>query len=352
MGQPDILDVAAKRAADALKRMQSVRIPPTPHNFTIWYAYCSGEPAELVQALDHMLEARQAFSNERNSEIYQQFFSTGEGGAVLANATAQINSELGVVLRRLGKAGDDAAEYGVALKEFSGQLTDSPAGKGYPEVIASMLSATRDMESRNQELESKLTVSSHQIAQLQDELDEVSQEALTDGLTGIANRRRFDSELNRAMTTAEEDGTPLALLMLDIDHFKVFNDTHGHQVGDQVLRLLAATLRSTVKGRDTPARFGGEEFVIILPETELAAAASLGDVIRETVRKKKIVNRTTGEQMGEITVSVGAGLYRSGEAAESFIERVDKAMYRAKGEGRNRVCKEAPVAPVAEAADV
>ena len=119
-----------------------------------------------------------------------------------------------------------------------------------------------------------------------------------------------------------------------------------------MLRLLAATLRSTVKGRDTPARFGGEEFVIILPETELAAAASLGDVIRETVRKKKIVNRTTGEQMGEITVSVGAGLYRSGEAAESFIERVDKAMYRAKGEGRNRVCKEAPVAPVAEAADV
>jgi diguanylate cyclase len=128
--------------------------------------------------------------------------------------------------------------------------------------------------------------------------------------------------------------------MIDIDHFKKFNDTYGHLVGDQVLRLVARTMVENLKGRDIIARYGGEEFVILLPSTKLEDAIRVGDHLRSCLGNKSIRKRNSNETLGTVTVSIGATLYYAGELLDEFIGRADIALYKAKNAGRNQVATE------------
>jgi diguanylate cyclase len=126
-------------------------------------------------------------------------------------------------------------------------------------------------------------------------------------------------------------------MMTDIDHFKAFNDNFGHLTGDQVLRLVALSVKQNVKGQDTAARYGGEEFAVVLPNTVLRSAITVGDHIRRAVMTKELMKRSTGEHLGRVTVSIGVATLHKGETAASLIERTDACMYAAKRHGRNRV---------------
>ncbi len=193
------------------------------------------------------------------------------------------------------------------------------------------------MVEQNNQLEQKLASSSSQIQELQSTLDVVRKESLTDGLTGISNRKSFDERIQEEIKLSEKEHTKLSLLMIDIDFFKSFNDNYGHQTGDQVLKLVAHTLINGVKGRDMAARYGGEEFAILLPETPLSAAKRVADGLRERIANKEIINRATGVHLGQITISVGVSEHQKGENVDNLIERADKALYKAKELGRNRV---------------
>jgi diguanylate cyclase len=175
------------------------------------------------------------------------------------------------------------------------------------------------------------------VTELRKNLDNVKKEAMTDGLTGLSNRKAFDKQIRDAVEESDNIGIPVVLMMLDIDFFKKFNDTYGHQVGDQVLRLVARTLTDNVKGRDIAARYGGEEFAIILPETALPSGLKVAEVLRRSVESKEVVNKTNNETLGRITLSVGVAEYKPGESISQFIERADAALYEAKKAGRNRV---------------
>src|SRR5690606_9542416 len=137
----------------------------------------------------------------------------------------------------------------------------------------------------------------------------------------IFNRKHFDEGILHAIADARQGEAPLSLLLLDIDHFKHFNDTWGHQTGDQVLRLVAMTLKSNIKGRDIAARYGGEEFAAILPDTDLKGAVILADNIRKAVQAKELLKRSTNEKLGRITASVGVAAFRPNDTASSLIER-------------------------------
>jgi len=150
----------------------------------------------------------------------------------------------------------------------------------------------------------------------------------------------FDTELLAAVAETQENGETVALVMIDIDHFKSFNDTWGHQTGDQVLRLVAQCMSENVKGRDTVARFGGEEFAIILRRTTLEHATRLADQIRAYVESKKLIKRSTGDVLGTITVSAGVARLGERDTPASLIQRADSCLYRAKNTGRNRVVGE------------
>ena len=190
-------------------------------------------------------------------------------------------------------------------------------------------------------LEERLSASKEEINQLQENLEVVRNESLTDPLTSLANRKYFDEALVKAIATASGKGEPLSLLMTDIDHFKRFNDTYGHLTGDQVLRLVAMSVRQNVKGQDIAARYGGEEFVVVLPNTVLQSASTLADHIRCAVMNKELKKRSSGENLGRITISVGVAALRPGDTPQALIERADNCLYAAKRSGRNRVISEA-----------
>jgi diguanylate cyclase len=205
------------------------------------------------------------------------------------------------------------------------------------QVLQVASSKTKKMLQQNQMLEDQLAKSTQLMEDLKRDLEYVRREAMTDGLTGLANRKSFDTEMDRILTESRENKRIFTLLMVDIDHFKSFNDNFGHQVGDQVLRLVARTLKDGLKGRDFAARYGGEEFAIILPETDLASGVTVGNSLRKAVATKDVINRNTGEILGRITMSVGVAEFSGDLTMEDMIERADNALYTAKHNGRNQV---------------
>ena len=145
-------------------------------------------------------------------------------------------------------------------------------------------------------------------------------ESLTDPLTTLANRKFFDAELDRAVAEANALYEPLALLMCDVDHFKAFNDRFGHLTGDQVLRLVAISVKQIVRGEDIAARYG-EEFAIALPKTALRSAISVADQIRRAVMNKELMKRSSGERLGRVTISIGVALLRPADTPQSLLDR-------------------------------
>ena len=143
------------------------------------------------------------------------------------------------------------------------------------------------------------------------------------------------------MKVARERGEPLSMMLFDIDYFKSFNDNYGHLTGDQVLRLVAMTLKQNIKGQDITARYGGEEFAVVLPNTALRQALTVADNIRRAVMSKELKKKSTGEILGRVTISAGVAVLSPRDDADSLIERADACLYAAKRNGRNRVICEA-----------
>jgi len=161
--------------------------------------------------------------------------------------------------------------------------------------------------------------------------------AITDALTGLHNRRYMESHLGTLAEQASSRGKPLAVMMLDIDFFKSINDNYGHDAGDDVLREFAVRVRKSIRGIDLACRYGGEEFVIVMPETDLHVAGMVAERLRRSIAGEPFaVNK--GENRIEVTISIGLSiLERKGEAVADVLKRADTALYRAKHDGRNRV---------------
>jgi len=325
-------------AHDALAWMAQRRVPPTAQNYEVILGYVGGENAELKATIDGLSARDCRFDPSVMASLHDQYFRIRRESEELTELSGKISSELGSLVKLLNTAGRDQSAYGSALSKASGELVRPDLSESrIKNLIDHVVQATHAMEVRSKTLEDQVKTSSQEVAQLRVHLESVRREALTDTLTGVPNRKAFDSELKRAMEQAAETGEPMSLLMCDIDHFKKFNDTWGHQTGDQVLKLVANCISENVKGRDTAARFGGEEFAVVLPQTELADAVRLAYQIRSKVESKKLVKKSNGDILGVITISIGVAQYAMKEGAEGLIQRADACLYAAKRTGRNRV---------------
>jgi diguanylate cyclase len=194
--------------------------------------------------------------------------------------------------------------------------------------------------SRAVKLEASFDEKTRELDAIRDSLNKSEERAKTDTLTGLPNRRALDEFLRKAQMAAMETGETLSILLIDIDHFKRFNDNFGHAIGDQVLRLVANALRERVREIDLPARYGGEELIAVLPGADLAACKAVAERIRRSISERQITRRSTGEIIPGITVSIGVGQFQFGEAMADLIDRCDRALYLAKKKGRNRVVSE------------
>jgi diguanylate cyclase len=340
MPLPDDFRQAKDYADVALAAMTAHKVPPTPANYAVWHAYATRLMPELNRTIDILISNRQEFTLALNTELYNRFCDTGRHFNLLQDTGDRLQYTVDQVVRYLKTASGETTEFGKTLDHYSSELGGGETQDEMQALISGLILETRRMAERNRALEERLNQSSGEIVELRQNLEVVRRESLTDALTGIPNRKFFETRLREAARDALESGDPLSLLIADIDHFKQFNDSFGHQLGDQVLRLVARTLSDSVKGRDTPARYGGEEFAIVLPQTRLKDALVLADQIRRTMMRRHIVRRNTGDDFGAVTLSIGASCYRPGEQLSETVRRADMALYHAKRGGRNRVVSE------------
>lgn len=329
----------------ALDQIRALGQPASPRNFAIWYHYATGYNPALNRAINQTLEQKGALADPDLEQIYDTYIATERVGQAVDSVGSKVLDEIKQVLAMIDAASGTTTSYSESLADASAKLAATSDRDTLRAVIERLIEGTRDMEINNKKLEASLSTSRQEIEQLHESLATVRTESQTDPLTGLANRKMFDGAVAKAIADAKEKREALALLMADVDYFKLFNDKFGHQTGDQVLRLVAQAMKQNVKGQDIAARYGGEEFVIALPRTALRAAVSVAEQIRSAVMAKELMKRSNGERLGRITISIGVAHLRGDDAASSLIERADHCLYAAKRNGRNRViCETDPEA--------
>lgn len=317
--------------------MENHGVVPSPANFELFFAYAGGTNPPLSRAVDAHLKTKKPFAPDILDELRHHVSKERNAIDQLETLSKDVSTVLGSVLVTLQTAGKDADSYGQTLSAAIAEMVGDQSPAAVRKLMDGLLGATQAMETRTKVLEDELHRSSAEVNELKTKLDDVRKESLTDPLTAIPNRKLFDIALANAIHDANETGEEFVLCMCDIDHFKTFNDTWGHQTGDQVLRLVGACLSENVKGRDTAARYGGEEFAVILRQTRLEHALNLANQIRGHVESKKLVKKSTGDILGTITISIGVAQFVPGETTAGLIGRADDCLYAAKRAGRNCV---------------
>jgi diguanylate cyclase len=323
-------------AKTAIALMGECAVIPTPDNFELFYAFAAGENPGITQVIGAMVAAKKSFTPEILSDLRQRCLSGARAARAMDTVGTSMTQTIDTVLVKLEAAGRHTEAYTNQLSAATGELSEGQSPADVRKLVEELIAATKAMESKAKSLEGELQKSSEQVSELRGKLDDVRKESLTDPLTAIANRKAFDTAMETAMLALAE-GEAVALMMCDIDHFKKFNDSWGHQTGDQVLRLVAACLSENVKGRDTAARYGGEEFGVLLRGTSLADATHVADQIRLAVQGRKLVKKSTGDVLGTITISIGVAQFLPGDTADMVIRRADACLYGAKQNGRNMV---------------
>ncbi len=339
LASADTPEQAAERVRQVLPFMARSGLAPHPLHFTIAWEHLSGRNAALSEDINRRTAdtGPGALTPEVCEALYTRHILDPDA-LTLEALRDRMNGLVGNAIDGLTHASTQAQRCQVALDDQCEQL-EHLAGdpSALRNILGAVLSEARSLTEVSHGLERRLDETNREIVNLREELSRVRQTALTDALTGLANRAALDRALvERAI---QPSGTGLNVLMIDIDHFKSINDRFGHLVGDKVLRYLGGVLKGAVGERGLAARYGGEEFAVLVDRIGDDAALALAESIRRDIEASQLRRKEGGESLGTITVSIGVAAAHPGETSEALLARADSALYEAKHGGRNRVVK-------------
>ena len=340
---PQAYDLARK----ALAGMEQHRVWPTPLNYELWLHYVGHPGGALAQEIERLLSNGEAITEEVSEGLAATYLPKARLNEHIRDAGDLLNRELASIAEAIQKAKRSNEHYGQTLAGAGKSLDDDLDASALKVTIESLSTATRRVQRENATLEKKLADSAAEVTRLKEHLEQVRRDATTDALTNLANRKAFDEELGRACAEAAEKGEPLSLAVIDIDHFKNFNDTWGHQTGDQVIRYVSSVIGRMAPPPRFAARYGGEEFAMIFPRERGAEVIETLEEIRVEVSSRILKRRSTNEDLGAVTVSAGFAELLTGESVEALLERADAALYASKRTGRNKVSSAPAVAAAA-----
>lgn len=329
----------------ALSAMAQQDVSPTPINYTLWYEYVSGKNASLKKAMDHYVQQGDPITDQIHQELYQQYIADGDR-LINRKILQEFQRVIDEVAGHVKETGGDLSLQGGKLKTLAGRLENETHLNAVRNIVDFLILATRQILASSGRLENRLSKVTSEVDALRGQMARLKAQAVTDALTGLVNRWGLEKLLQREMQLAKKAQKDLCIIMADIDNFKQINDTYGHLVGDNVIKMFASTLTDFVKGRDLVVRYGGEEFLMVLPDTPLSGAISLSGNMKAFLETMKWRRKETGKTLGKISLSFGVAKYRYDESMESLIHRADKALYYSKQNGRNRVTSEDEVTPL------
>ena len=335
----DSFEQAGEFLRIAIKQLTSFKIPPDPVNYTVMYDYASGRNNNLVSEVDQCMQSREPITTENCRGWYEQYVIQDQA-LKTNNLVKDFRSSLDELLQIIAKSASTYPAYGHRLQTFSDALDKADSITDMVGLVKEVIQETAQMSQSTEQMVTHLTTMQGEIQDLRQQLANKDTEANTDQLTGLLNRRGMEKSLLHVIQQAKSNGHPLSVILIDIDHFKKINDTHGHLVGDNVLQIVAHTIRDGIKGQDIAVRYGGEEFVVLLPNTPLAGGVALADKIRTLFENQTWRTRTTGQAIGKITISAGVAVYKPNEDPSAIIRRADEALYASKNNGRNQVTAE------------
>jgi diguanylate cyclase len=333
---------AAEYMRLAIPLMRKHEIAMTPANYAVWYEYVSGTNIALKDALDEHIDEHGRLTDKESRELYERFFDREKNQTALLEMRQDLKRVLAEVFSFVSTGVVATEAISSNLVDIINKLHPDMSRDDVHGVIEEVISETRMAVSASDILIERLNTTMAEMQDLKKDLDDAKREAKIDTLTKLANRKAFDAILDTATAESDVSGVEVCLIFADLDLFKKVNDTHGHLVGDQVLKVVSKSLKEAVKGRDLVARYGGEEFGIILLNTSLDNAKKVAENIRAEISSKRIQRRDSREPIGKITMSFGVARYFPSEGSESFLQRADRALYMSKRKGRNTVTEAPP----------
>ena len=307
----------------------------TPQNYAVWYEYATGINRSLNEAIVKLIDSGHKFDSDTVEELYLKHVS--ECNTDIERALREeIRKLLAEVAGATEKTDKQAFQFGNSLQKYGETLKQYIEPDMLASLISNMSGDTDKMRDSMRNLQTELITSKQQVEKLQQDLQSARGEALTDPLTGLLNRRGFESKANEVMADRTGPSKGLCMLMVDIDHFKKINDTYGHLFGDKVICGISEILKSKVRGQDSVARLGGEEFAVLLADTDTSGACIVAEHIRQSVERCKISRHNTQEMIDGISISIGVAAKSIGSNLISLLDHADKALYASKSQGRNR----------------
>ncbi|MFO0388689.1 MAG: GGDEF domain-containing protein [Alphaproteobacteria bacterium] len=327
-------------AKQAMTLMDAHKVRPTPENYAVWFAYSEGKNKELAAEIDNIDANKLPFTLDTSKYLYNKYIVGNRNQKVLDDASLAAQKLLQDVLRVVTDFSGEQKNYNKDVDQYIEKISVDFEDDNIKNTLKELVTATTTLRQSGEKITEKLEESKKEITVLRKNLQQVTIEAQRDFLTGVFNRKTFEKMYDELSMVAKEKQTELCLIMIDIDFFKKFNDKYGHLLGDEVLKTVARTLTEVLKGRDVVARFGGEEFVVILPETPIEGAMKVADMIRATIASKELKRKDTGETFGTITVSMGVAKFRhTSDTLPTLMKRADDALYQSKHKGRNCVTR-------------
>ncbi len=334
------MKTAAEIARKVLPKMGEFEVPLTPQNYRIWFEYYLGTNKNLVEEVEGIINSGNGFTPKINRKLYEKYFEDEEYRKRFKQIQEQARTVMKNFLEQVMLTTSSSSEYTDKLRQYALRLDRVKHFSEIQDILESMKKDTAIMIRSTSALQKKLEETTNNAEKLRKELKKATREALIDGLTGLHNRKAFDNMLQELYQGFMKEGRSFSLIMMDIDHFKAFNDKYGHRVGDEVLQIVGTTLLETVKGKDFASRYGGEEFTVLLPNTELDNACVVAEQIRKAISRKRLKIKETGEYIQKITISLGVAQICTDDDVDSLLKRADKALYLAKNSGRNNTKSE------------
>jgi len=336
--------IGASRGDAVLALLERAQVPPVPPFYKLCYDYLAGVHTMDTIRAGAIIEAetdRPEGAQSAGELLYQDFVAPYRNEGTITQVVSGMIERISVLEQLVIDSQEanrsQAVELAGATEELEADSIDAGLLRDWIVRLASTNSALREA---NQALSSELDQTLEVFTTGQDELAALSRSAAIDPLTGIANRAGIDRALGETIDDAVNGRSRMALAVVDIDHFKQLNDTYGHQIGDEILRLVGRALITSTRENDIIGRLGGDEFLVIVRDEDLPGARIIAERVRRAVVDCDLGKVLGKGVLGNVTASIGVAQFRPGDSLSSLFERADRCLFDAKQRGRNQTVSE------------